>query len=275
LIGFSAVNTGNNLVYIIASCLLSYMLVSGIFGRRNLYGPIEVTLEFPEEVFAKTDTPIIVKLINNRRWMPAFLIKVMIKERLVLFPFVGARSRMGLACCIEIPGRGPFHIDEIYISSPFPFNFFTRYRKIKVNLDLIAFPKPLKGPWTDFHDRQARTKGDVLSNVPGYDSDITSIRDYVFGDQLKHISWKLTAKTGLLKTKELSSIQAQQIMIDFDKMNKENLEYKLSCLAFMIMKLIRSNTPIGLKIGGETYKPAMSHSHKIYLLKKLALYVEN
>jgi len=33
LVGFSAVNTANNLVYIIASALLSYMLVSGISGE--------------------------------------------------------------------------------------------------------------------------------------------------------------------------------------------------------------------------------------------------
>jgi uncharacterized protein (DUF58 family) len=272
LIGFSAVNTGNNLVYIIASALLSYMMVSGIFGRGNLYG-VEIALEFPEELFAKTETPIMVKLTSKRRWMPAFLINVSIKDRNVLFPFVNAKSQMNLPCKIEFDQRGAFHIENIYVSSLFPFNFFTRYRKIVLNTDLIVFPKPVKSHWQQFYDHRSMTRGEVPSSLSGYDSDITSIRDYVFGDPTKYISWKSTAKTGHLKTKELSSFQLQEIMIDFDRMNKDNLEHQISCLTFMIIKLIRSGVPIGIKIRGETHKPDLSHNHKINMLRKLALYV--
>jgi uncharacterized protein (DUF58 family) len=250
------------------------MLVSGVFGRKNLYG-IGVSLEIPEEVFAATDTPVIVRLENKRKRMPAFLIKILIGDREVLFPFVGAGSRMAASCSMEFPRRGISHIEAVFISSPFPFNFFTRFRRIKLDMDLVVFPKAVKGLRTSFPDRQAKTKGDVLSSVIGHDADIISIRDYTFGDQLKYISWKSTAKTGHLKTKELSSIRLQEIMIDFDKMNKENLEYELSCLTYLIIVSIRSKIPVGLKIDGRLYKPGVSNTHKLTLLGKLALYAAN
>ena len=36
LLGFAAVNTGNNLLYLLVSALLGFMAVSGILGRLNL-----------------------------------------------------------------------------------------------------------------------------------------------------------------------------------------------------------------------------------------------
>ena len=52
ILGFSAVNTANNLVYIIAAAMLSFMAVSGFFGRSNLRG-ISVAIDVPEEIYAR------------------------------------------------------------------------------------------------------------------------------------------------------------------------------------------------------------------------------
>lgn len=274
MIGFSAVNTGNNLIYIIASALLSYMLVSGIFGRRNLCG-IDIELEAPAEIFAETDIPIGIRLINRKRLMPAFLIKVLIENQQALFPFIDAGAEGRQFCSVGFAARGEHSIDSIYICSVFPFNFFTRYRKIPKTVKLTIFARPQKCQDALSRDRQIRLKGDASTLTIGYDSDIISIRDYSSGDPLKYINWKSTAKTGVLKTKELSAIQLQQIMIDFDKMVGQDLEQKISCVTFLILKFIRSNIPVGLIIGGESLKPALTASHKIQLLSRLALYGQN
>jgi len=36
LLGFAAVNTGNNLLYLLVSALLGFMAVSGVLGKWNL-----------------------------------------------------------------------------------------------------------------------------------------------------------------------------------------------------------------------------------------------
>ncbi len=247
------------------------MLVSGIFGRKNLRG-IEVALDFPEERFAHSAIPVGIKLTNGRRFMPAFLIQILINGEEVLFPFVGPRSTALLYLNVVFESRGVHTITEVVVASVFPFNFFTRYRRIPKNLELIIFPRLQRCSLDHLLGGQTRWKGDVSSDTPGYDSDLISIRNYVSGDPVKYISWKATAKTGLLKTKELSAIESRNIIIDFNTLKEHDLEHTLSCLAYMIIKLIQSGTAVGLIIEGETYKPDQSANHKVLLLTRLALY---
>ncbi|MEN6485424.1 MAG: DUF58 domain-containing protein [Syntrophobacteraceae bacterium] len=271
LIGFSAVNTGNNLVYIVASALLSYMLVSGIFGRRNILG-IDAVLEFPEDVFAGADVPVRVRLVNNRKFMPAFLVKIHAGGREAFFPFTGVRSQCSDYVVMQFPNRGIHHIPVLYISSVFPFNFFTRYRRISRETSVVVFPKPVGCSMPAAEDAQNPSKGEISTNTPGYESDLISIRDYVPGDPPKYINWKSTAKTGMLKTKELSAIELRQVLIDFDRLDKKDLERTISRVAFIVLKLLRAKVPVGLKIEGETFRPGLSPAHKNTMLTKLALY---
>ena len=250
------------------------MLVSGIFGRKNIHG-IELALEFPDEIFAGTDAPVMVGLINKRRFMPAFLVKVLIEEHEILFPFLPASSRDMRHLNMRFDKRGRREISRVYVSSVFPFNFFTRFRRMNRDIQLVVFPRPLRCPLHDTQPRQMKSKGETPSNSIGFDSDVISIRDYVTGDPPKYIAWKSTAKTGLLKTKEHSSIRTRHVMIDFEKMDKTNLEYTLSCVTFAILRLIKSSTPVGLAIDGEVHKPSTSSAQKARMLTKLALYGQN
>lgn len=274
LIGFSAVNTTNNLLYIVTSALLSYMLVSGIFGRTNLRG-IDVSLEFPQERFADAMVPVGIRLTNKRRVMPAFLIRVLIADYELLFPIVDARSSSLLYLDMLFEGRGRHTISEIVVASVFPFNFFTRYRKIPKNLELIIFPRLHRCSLRHQLANRTQWQGDTSSDLPGYDSDLLSIRDYAFGDAMKYISWKATAKTGQLKTKELSTTETPHIMIDFNRLEGHHLEHTLSCVAYVVVKSIQAGTAVGLAIDGDTYRPGASSAHKELLLTRLALYGKN
>lgn len=137
---------------------------------------------------------------------------------------------------------------------------------------VTVYPKPLRCDLTPFQDRGNAFKGEKELNKPGYDSDIISIRDYVHGDAPKYINWKSTAKTGSLKVKELSAIERRQVTIDFDHMDKGDLERVLSCTAFVVISLLRFKIPVGLRIGGEVLKPGLSAAHRRNVLMRLALY---
>lgn len=273
-IGFSAVNTANNLLYIVTSTLLSYMLVSGIFGRRNLRG-LDVVLEFPEERFAGTPVPVGVRLINRRRFMPAFLTRVMIGAEEVLFPIVNPGTSSLLHFDMIFDRRGRHTLSGITLSSIFPFNFFTRYRRVPHNLDLIVFPGLRPCTLQSLLADRTRWRGEAPSDQPGTDSDLLSIRDYVFGDALKYISWKATAKTGQLKTKELATPESPNILIDFNRLREPNVELALSGTAFLIVRAIHAGTPVGLIIDGESYQPSATLPHKTMLLTRLALHGQN
>ena len=250
------------------------MLISGIFGMKNLRG-IDVSVEFPDERFAGSIVPVSIKLTNRRRFMPAFLIRVLIADYEVLFPIVTAKSSALLYLNMVFKARGKQTISDIVIASIFPFNFFTRYRRIPKDMELIIFPKLQRSGLTHLLANQTKWKGETSSDFPGYDSDLLSIRNYVFGDPVKYISWKATAKTGQLKTKELSTVESPNILIDFNRLERHDLEQTISCVAYVIVKSIRSGTAVGLIIDGDIYRPDLSLSHKVMLLTKLALYGQN
>jgi uncharacterized protein (DUF58 family) len=274
IIGFSAVNTGNNLIYLIASALLSYMLVSGFFGRCNLQ-KLEVELLFPEEVFAGTEALVGVKLSTARRRSPAFLVTVSTGENELLFPFVRARSQDVKHIPVVFPKRGVFSLSGVGISSSFPFNFFTRYRTLALKSEIVVFPMPRRcDPWV-LSGELRRKSGEVPVDRMGYDSDILSIRDYVPGDPLKYINWKSTAKTGSLKTKELAAIEERPVILDMDRTIKGDLEWVLGCATYWVLRLTRSGVPVGLIMGGETIRPGVSRAHRHSILERLAVYDPN
>src|SRR5436305_1422973 len=76
LIGIAALNTGNNLLYIIVAAMLAAILISGIASAAVLRD-LEVELRLPEHVFAGTAFCGAILLRNRRRWVPAFSISVL------------------------------------------------------------------------------------------------------------------------------------------------------------------------------------------------------
>lgn len=277
-LGFSAVNTANNLMYLVVSALLGFMAISGLFGKRNL-SKIDIDMELPEEIYANTGIPVRITLINNRRFLPAFLLKVRLLNDEVLFPFVDARAAEPKYMNIFFPERGRSRIGDIHLCSVFPFNFFVRCKKLDKVFESVVFPQAKKCELPGLFEKAGRARGEKSTDKAGYEAEMISLRDYIKGDPLKYIHWKASAKTGRLKTKELSSLSRQPVIIDFDTLTIKNVEEKISCVTYLLLKLFRKNVPVRLKIGGSFYKTGLSktamertQADKISMLRKLALY---
>lgn len=250
------------------------MGVSGFFGKNNLSG-IDIVLEFPQEIYAKNEFPLKITLKNKKRILPVFLMKVHVDGKDAFFPYIDPKSSETRYLNISFPKRGRYVINDIYVYSVFPFNFFTRYRSVDKAFEFIVFPALKECSLITLYEKDRRLKGDRTSDAAGYDTDIVSIREYVHGDPLKYINWKATAKTGKLKTKELSSLIYRPIFINFEDVYINDTEEKISCITFSILKLIKGNMPVGLKIKDKVFLPDVSQTHKINMLKELALYEGN
>lgn len=230
---------------------------------------------FSEDVFAQTPTLAQVRVRNRRKWLPVFLIGVRVGEAESFFPFVAADSAQSRMLPLVFDKRGIGKVDRITLFSNFPFDFFRRYRRIRKDIAITVYPKPIRCDLGSFRERGNRFKGEKELNKPGYDGDMISIRDYVQGDPPKYINWKSTAKTGSLKVRELSAIERRHVTIDFDRMDRRDLERALSCTAFIVISLLRMKIPVGMHIGGEKLKPGLSSAHKRNILMRLALYGES
>src|SRR5437660_3316898 len=75
LIGIAALNTGNNLLYIVVAAMLAAILVSGVVSAWVLRW-LELDVRLPEHVFAGRPVAGRIVLHNPRRFLPSFSIRV-------------------------------------------------------------------------------------------------------------------------------------------------------------------------------------------------------
>src|SRR5581483_1689186 len=73
VIGIAALNTGNNLLYIIVAAMLAAIAVSGFASSLALRG-LELEVKIPDHIFAGTDIRATICVRNPRRWIPALSI---------------------------------------------------------------------------------------------------------------------------------------------------------------------------------------------------------
>jgi uncharacterized protein (DUF58 family) len=247
------------------------MGISGFFGRSNLL-KIKVKVDLAPEIFATTSTPVGVTVKNKRRFLPIFLLRVRIQDRELFFPFIDAGDQATRYVNMTFGRRGEYTMGLISLHSVFPFNFFTRYKWYSDASSFVVFPQLKPCELSSLYQKERRLKGDHSTDKIGYESDIISIREYVHGDPIKYINWKATAKTGELKTKELSSLSYQPVVIDFSNVDIDDTEQKISCVSYTIVQLIKKNIPIGLRLNGTFFAPAVTNTHKAALLTELALF---
>ncbi|MFC2048142.1 DUF58 domain-containing protein [Chloroflexota bacterium] len=97
--------------------------------------------------------------------------------------------------------RGYFAFGPVHIRSGDLFGFFSREREIQELNYLIVYPKivPLEGLGIP----SKQPFGDIRTRIDIFQDPILTlgVRDYHFGDSLKRIHWKTTARLGQLQTK--------------------------------------------------------------------------
>jgi len=80
LIGIAALNTGNNLLYILVAVMLAAIVVSG-FASALVLRNLELDIRLPEHVFAGRSMSARILLRNPRKWLPSFSVNVVSLEK--------------------------------------------------------------------------------------------------------------------------------------------------------------------------------------------------
>jgi len=273
LTGFAAVNTGNNLLFLVVSALLAFMAVSGIFGWMNMHGNV-LRIELPDEMYDGRDTLVGVSLENRKSMMPTFLVRIRIALESVDFTLINQRGTQTEYVLMKFHGRGSRMLEEVEIQSPFPVNFFVRNKRFKLPHRFVVFPAPkfCRGS-TSFEAN--KYSNEFFSRYKGLDGDVQKISDYTGNEPLKFIHWRLSAKLNDLKVKEMTTGSSEPFILEIDHLPGVNREESLSCGVFLVNRFMRLNRPVGLKKGGMVIKPALSREHRLKLLTELAVYDKN
>ncbi len=137
----AAVNTGNNLLFLILACLLAGILISGMLSRVVLTG-IELKFDLPEHIFAEQPVLAEIELRNDKQAWPSFSLRVIggakkspaeILARPVFFPYIPRTSAARQKVELRFPRRGVYRQDSFGIRTRFPFGFFEKTRQVDSN----------------------------------------------------------------------------------------------------------------------------------------------
>lgn len=252
------------------SALLGFIAVSGVLGKWNL-DRIGVCYLPPDEIYDGLPTLFGIKLLNRRRWLPIFLMEIVIADRTIFFPLVDTQQELLKGMELTLYGRGFRPLPALTVRSRFPVNFFIRSKVLTINQEVTVFPAP--EPCSDLYQIDSGGgSGTQQLLQKGGEGDINRIRDYQGGEPLKSIHWKLSARHDRLKVKELSAEGRKPVILNLDELSGSNVEQRLRYASYLVTRWLRDDWPVGLKAGSLELSPGVGQRHKLLLLQALAYY---
>jgi uncharacterized protein (DUF58 family) len=218
----ACVNTGNNLLWMLLSCAIAGLLISGALSRAVLRG-IELKFDMPEHVFAEQPVVAELELRNEKQAWPSFSLRVVgankkdagqILTRPVFFPYIPRQASARQKVELTFPHRGNYRQDAFGIRTRFPFGFFEKTRQVDSRLEIIVYPKV--APTDHFYEVLPLLSGEMASNFRGRGHELHSLRDYLYTDSARFVDWKVTARAGRLMVREFAREDERRVMLVLD-----------------------------------------------------------
>jgi uncharacterized protein (DUF58 family) len=231
VVALAALNTGNNLLFMVLACLLAGLLISGLLSRVVL-GGIDVSLELPEHIFARRTILAVAELHNEKQMTPSFSISLVsevaprarkntlasplpkILDRPVYFPYIPHRQTARQSVELTFPRRGVYRQDALGLRTRFPFGFLQKTRRVNSKIEVVVYPQIQ--PTEEFYEVLPLVSGELESYQRGRGNDLYAIRDYQSNDSARHVDWKASAKIGALQVKEYAREDERRVMLVFD-----------------------------------------------------------
>ena len=222
VIVLAAINTGNNLLFMILACLLAGILISGIISRVVLTG-LELNVELPEHVFAGQPILASVEVRNEKNMMPSFSLRVVgtgektgaeILSRPVYFPYIPHETAARQKVELLFPRRGVYRQSAFGIRTKFPFGFLEKTRHVDSEMELVVYPHV--EPTDEFYEILPLLTGEIETLHRGRGHDLYSIRDYLPTDSARFVDWKASAKSGGLKIREFAREDERRLVLALD-----------------------------------------------------------
>jgi len=275
LIAVAAVNTGNNLIYLILSLMLSFVVLSYLILRLNLEGLIlEVSVAGP--VFAGEQTSLELLVKNNKKF-PVYSV------------IITAPGAVGPVYCAQISWhkvfrdrmmmlfrkRGLYGYKDFVVQSGFPFILFRKSIPVHVSGQVLVYPKLL-----DIRQMievvEARQQEGMVA-VRGRGDEVYSLRDFHYGDDWRRIHWKASARQDGFLIREYAEYASQKITVLLDNTLPYDavfFETAVSAAASLSKHFIEQGYLVRLITSGKTMPFGSGNEHLLSILDTLALVAE-
>ncbi len=310
LLSLAAINTGNNLLFLILALLLSTIVASGTFARASLRS-ISVSVSIPENVYVDEHVSIKVSLRNAKRLFPTFSVSVedsgsrrstrreeLLKKALpgrrthphpgraadrsilrhaAYFPYLPAHDTRSVLVGQSFPARGKYTLEGFRLSTRFPFGFFRRGERVRANGEVVVYPKVEEV--SSYYHLLPFLPGHMEGRHVGLGESLYALRKYRDGESARRVDWKATAKTGELMAREYAREEESEFCLILDNRihptpdtnNEITFEKAVSLAASLAAHFTEEGAELEYLTPDEYVAPGMGSEQLHRILRSLAV----
>ncbi len=280
VVGFTSLNTGNNLMYLTFSMMAALFVISLVAGFLNLKS-LQTALQVDEPIFAGQSKEILLS-VKNRKWFTSYSIRFLLE----------GITREGLYIAKVPPGnvtrinqrvlfqkRGVYEMRYAIVQTSFPFIFFRFRQKAPLSagtrgttLRVVVYPRLLDiervfGTAILTEEQRGR-----LLQTEG--EEVHSLRQYRPGDHWRAIHWKSTAKRGDLMVKEFVVDEPERVTVVLDNSlckEEEAFEKAVSLSASLLYEAVQRGYSVRLITSSKAFPFGSGMEHLWRMLDCLAV----
>lgn len=274
-LGVAAVNTGNNLAYLLCSMLLALITVSGALSDLSLRR-LRVRLLPPDEVYAGRPALFSLVLANGKRWLPSHSLDVELtggRPGVLHVARVGPGAERVGAAEVILPRRGRHRAPPLRIVTRFPFGLFAKTWPARAETEILVFPAV--GPVSRERLRELGAAGEGATRRRGPGHELYNLRPYRPGDEPRMIHWPTTARAGVTtvrETEEETALDTRIVLTGTGARDARRLESGLAEAASLAVHLLRAGVAVTLQGPGVGVALGRGRGQEMAILTALALY---
>jgi len=190
------------------------LLPPGVRIAREFSGRFAVGAETEVHVKVSNGTPRPLSLILKDEFPPQMTISGLREGKMR----VAAQSSAALVYALKPPKRGVFEFGSIAVRYLSRFGLVWREQQIREAQSVKVYPNMRRAREAELKALGARSlvSSHRKTSWRGEGREFESMRDYVHGDELRHVSWTATARRGKLVTRQYQVERDQTILIAID-----------------------------------------------------------
>ncbi len=282
--GFAALNTGNNLLYLVLALMLSFLVLSGILSESALRG-IRIERRLPRELYAAAPNRIVLRVSNRLERIASFAISL--EDHLAVAEAGDAAATpIGRAFALRVgPGetrersyhfepstRGPHAFDRVRVSTRFPFGLFVKSVDLPLVDEALVYP-PRRPVRVEIEAAAVRRESAEAAGRIARGDEVTGLREYAPGDGPGRVHWRRSLRAGRWLVGEREGEAAGEREIELrttTAMSEAAFEEAVARAASEIQCHLEAGFRVGLRSANERFAPAASAAHRRALLGYLA-----
>jgi uncharacterized protein (DUF58 family) len=223
-VGFAAINTANNLLYLLLGMLLALIVVSGIMSELSLRD-LTVVRRLPLRAQVGRAHLVEIEVFNHKTRVPSYAIEVedlragQPADKRCFFLKISPKSAQVAAYRRTPTRRGQDVHVGFRIATRFPFGLFEKSREVPAEGELVIYPAvdPVQLP----APAGGRAPGGDLVVGRGHGEEFLGLKLMREGEDPRDVHWRKTAAVGRMVMRERARETRPDVTLTLDVLRPE------------------------------------------------------